>query len=72
MTVTIWKKLLKQDAVYAVYRSIGEPTIDLRVETRLRDNAQILEMLETIKRTKGVSNAIWSEIVEVIGKKQWN
>lgn len=69
-TVKIGKKLLQHDDVLAAYRSIGEPTIDLRIETSLKDNGDILEMLESIKGIEGVTNAVWSEIVEVIGKKE--
>ena len=63
---------MRYDVVFVVYRTIGEPTMDLRVETRIRDNAHILEMLETIKGMQGVTHAVWSEVVEVIGKKYQN
>lgn len=72
LTVKIGKQLLLQKEVFAAYQSIGEPSIDLRVETRLKDNAHILDMLEIIKGTDGVTHAVWSEIVQVIGKKDEN
>lgn len=70
MTVEIGKKLLQRDDVLTASRSIGEPTIDLRLETSLIDNSDILEMLERIRGMEGVTNAVWSEIIEVIGRKE--
>jgi len=52
-----------------VGKSIGQHTIDLRVETILEDNAEILRMMELLKATKGIKDVIWTEIVEVVGRK---
>ena len=52
-----------------VGKSIGQHTIDLRVETVLEDNAEILRMMELLKATKGIKDVIWTEIVEVVGRK---
>ena len=62
-------KLLDSDEVTYVGKSIGEHTIDLRVETIVRDNASILDILEKIKAMDGVQDVVWSEIVSVVGKK---
>ena len=49
--------------------SIGEHTIDLRVETFIQDNSQLLNLLEDVKGMAGVKDVVWSEIVEVHWKK---
>jgi tetrahydromethanopterin S-methyltransferase subunit G len=56
--------------VVYVGKSIGEHTIDLRVEIIVRDNAELLDILEKVKAMDGVSDAVWSEIVQVIGRKR--
>ena len=65
----IGNELLKLDEVVYVGKSIGQHTIDLRVETILEDNAEILRMMELLKATKGIKDVIWTEIVEVVGRK---
>jgi hypothetical protein len=61
---------LKLDEVTYVGKSIGEYTIDLRVETIVKDNVMLLDLLELIKAMNGVNDVIWSEIVHVIGRKR--
>jgi DNA-binding Lrp family transcriptional regulator len=68
-TGLIGKTLLKRDEVIYVGKSIGQHTIDLRVETILRDNAEILRMMELLKSMEGVKDVVWTEIVEVVGRK---
>ncbi len=63
------KKYLDFDEVTYIGKSIGEHTIDLRVETILKDNASILDLLEKIKAMDGVKDVVWSEIVSVVGRK---
>ena len=53
-----------------VGKSIGEHTIDLRVEIIVRDNAELLDILEKVKAMDGVSDVVWSEIVQVVGTKR--
>lgn len=69
-TGQIGKELLKRDEVIYVGKSIGQHTIDLRVDTILEDNAEILRMMELLKATDGIKEVVWTEIVEVIGKKR--
>ena len=69
MVDAVAKKLLDIDDVTYVGKSIGEHTIDLRIETIVKDNASILDHLETIKAMDGVNDVVWSEIVRVVGKK---
>ena len=69
MVDAVAKKLLDIDDVTYVGKSIGEHTIDLRIETIVKDNASILDHLETIKAMDGVKDVVWSEIVRVVGKK---
>jgi DNA-binding Lrp family transcriptional regulator len=64
------EKLLKLDEVTYVGKSIGEHTIDLRVETIVKDNIMLLDLLELIKGMDGVKEVVWSEIVHVMGRKR--
>ena len=66
---TVAKNLLELDEVRYVGKSIGEHTIDLRVETIVKDNVMLLDLLELIKGMDGVNDVVWSEIVSVIGRK---
>jgi DNA-binding Lrp family transcriptional regulator len=61
--------LLSLNQVTAVGKSIGEHTIDLRVETIVKDNHEILDLLETLQAMDGIRDAVWSEIVETVGSK---
>jgi DNA-binding Lrp family transcriptional regulator len=69
-TSSVAKKLLSTDIVTYVGRTIGEHTIDLRAEIIIKDNAELLDMLEKVKSIDGVSDAIWSEVVQVVGRKR--
>ena len=68
-TGQIGKELLKYEEIIYVAKSIGQHTIDLRVETILQDNAVILRMMELLKATPGIKDVVWREIVEVVGRK---
>jgi hypothetical protein len=61
--------LLSINQVIAVGKSIGEHTIDLRVETIVKDNHEILDLLETLQAMEGIRGVVWSEIVETVGNK---
>jgi uncharacterized protein with ATP-grasp and redox domains len=69
-TVTIAEKLLKREEVIYVGRSIGEHTIDLRAEVIIKDNSQLLELLEEVKGMPSVKDVVWSEIVKIVGRKR--
>jgi len=69
LTTRVAETLLKRDDVVYVGRSIGEQTIDLKVETVVKGNAEILRLQEALKGMDGVRDVIWTEIVEVIGRK---
>ena len=69
-TVRIANKLLERDEVVYVGRSIGEHTIDLRAEVIIRDNSQLLDLLEEVKAMPSVRDVVWSEIVRIVGKKR--
>lgn len=60
---------MKFDEVTFVGKSIGQQTIDLHIQTILKGNAEILQMMERLKGMEGVKDVIWSEIVEVVGRK---
>jgi hypothetical protein len=42
----------------------------LRVEIIVRDNAELLDILEKVKAMDGVNDVVWSEIVQVVGMKR--
>lgn len=69
MVNAVANKLMDFDHVTYVGKSIGEHTIDLRVETIVKDNAILLDLLEEIKGMDGVKDVVWSEIVSVVGSK---
>ena len=60
---------MKRDEVIYVGKSIGQHTIDLRVETILENNSEILRMMELLKATDGIKDVVWTEIVEAVGKR---
>ena len=66
---TLANKLIEIDEVTYVGKSIGEHTIDLRIETIVKDNVRLLDLLEEIKGMDGVNDVIWSGIVSVVGRK---
>ena len=68
-TDLIGNALLKRGEVIYVGKSIGQHTIDLKVETILENNAEILRMMELLKATDGIKDVVWTEIVEVVGRK---
>lgn len=68
-TIRIVKKLGDLEQVTSITRTIGQPTIDLRVETVLRDNKEILDMLEILKGMDGVADAVWTERMERVVEK---
>jgi len=63
----IARELLKRDNVVSVGRSIGEHTIDLRAEVIIKDNSELLGLLEAVKAMDGVRDVVWSEVVDVMG-----
>jgi len=69
-TRNIAEKLLDRDEVVYVGTSIGEHTIDLRAEVIIKDNSQLLDLLEEIKGMPSVRDVIWSEIVQIVGRKK--
>jgi DNA-binding Lrp family transcriptional regulator len=68
-TLSVGKELLKREEVTYAARTIGEHTIDLRIEVFVKDNGVLLDLLETVKAMKGVRDVIWTEVVETIGRK---
>ena len=61
--------LLSLNQVIGVGKSIGEHTIDLRVETIVKDNHEILDLMEKLEAMEGIRGVVWSEIVEKVGNK---
>jgi DNA-binding Lrp family transcriptional regulator len=69
-TYAIANQLLAREEVVYVGKSIGEHTIDLRAEIIVKDNAELLDLLEEVKSLEGVKDTIWIEIIHVVGKKR--
>ena len=69
-TDSVANRLLETEEVVYVGKSIGEYTIDLRVEIIIRDNSELLNILEKVKAMDGVNDVIWSEIVKGVGRKR--
>jgi DNA-binding Lrp family transcriptional regulator len=69
-TLPVAGALLNLRSVVYVGRSVGEHTIDLRAEIIIKDNAELLDLLELVKGMEGVAEVVWSEIVQVVGKKK--
>jgi DNA-binding Lrp family transcriptional regulator len=69
-TDSVAKRLLENEEITYVGKSIGEHTIDLRVEVILKNNAELLDILEKVKGMDGVQDAVWSEIVHIVGRKR--
>jgi hypothetical protein len=57
------------EPIIFVAKTIGQHTIDLRVESIVKDNCQILGLMEKTKAMKGIKEAVWSEIVTTVARK---
>ena len=68
-TMNIGKELMEREEVTYAARTIGEHTIDLRVEVFIKNNGLLLDLLEHVKAMKGVRDVVWTEIIEIIGRK---
>ena len=51
-------------------QSAGGHTIDLRAEVIVKDNSELIGLLELVKAMRNVKHVIWSEVVEVVGEKK--
>ena len=68
-TLAIGKELLKREEVAYVARTIGQFTIDLRVEVFVRSGGELYRLVEEVKAMKGVKDLVWTEVVDVVGRK---
>jgi DNA-binding Lrp family transcriptional regulator len=68
-TMRLGKTLLMCKEVRDVSRMIGEPKIDLCANVFVKDNRELLNLIEKIKTMKGVTEVVWTEVVETIGMK---
>lgn len=69
-TTMIAEKLLDRDEVVCVGRSVGEHTIDLKAEVIVKDNSELLDLIEEVKGMYGVIDVIWSETIKIAGRKR--
>src|SRR5690606_35312368 len=63
----VGKKLLLFKEVLSVYKSIGTNNIDLHAEILIKNNSEMLSLIESIKAIDGVRDVAWSEILKEIG-----
>ena len=68
-TLSIGQDLLKRKEVAYVARTLGEFTIDLRAEVFVKNGAELVNMIEDVKAMDGVKDLIWSEVIEIVGRK---
>jgi DNA-binding Lrp family transcriptional regulator len=68
-TMNVGRQLLEREEVTYAARTIGEHTIDLRVEVFVKDNRVLLDLLEHVKAMKGVRDVVWTEVIEILGRK---
>jgi DNA-binding Lrp family transcriptional regulator len=68
-TMNVGRELLEREEVTYAARTIGEHTIDLRLEVFVKDNSVLLDLLEHVKAMKGVRDVVWTEVIEIIGRK---
>lgn len=69
-TLAVANDLLKLDPIVMAGATVGQQTIDLRVEAIIKDNSELLDLLELVKGKDGVRDVMWSELVRVIGRKR--
>jgi DNA-binding Lrp family transcriptional regulator len=69
-SLSVGETLLKREEVVYVGRSVGQHTIDLKAELIIKDNAELIDLLELVKGLDGVREVEWTEIVKVIGRKR--
>jgi hypothetical protein len=68
-TMAIGKELLKRDEVAYVARTIGQLNIDLKAEVFVQTIEELVDLIEEVKALEGVTNMVWSEVIEVVGRK---
>ncbi len=68
-TSMIGKDLLEQICILSVSRSMGEHTIDLHAEIIFNNNTELINLIDWIKAIEGVKDLMWTEPVEIIGKR---
>jgi DNA-binding Lrp family transcriptional regulator len=68
-TDSVARELLALKQVISVRKCIGQHTIDLRAEAIVKDNGQILDLMEGMEAMDGIKDVVWSEIVKAVGKK---
>lgn len=69
-TIRVAQKLLMHDEVVYVGRTIGDPTLDLRATVIVKDTLVLLDLLEALRSIPNVKEIVWSELVQVLGRKR--
>ncbi|HEY3094742.1 MAG TPA: hypothetical protein VGJ42_03175 [Nitrososphaera sp.] len=69
-TIRIAQKLLRREEIVYVCRTIGEHTMDLRATAIVKNTLKLLDLLEALKSIPNVRDVVWSELVQVLGRKR--
>jgi DNA-binding Lrp family transcriptional regulator len=64
LTAKIAKQFLEFPEVISAAKTFGEYVTDLKAEIIIKDNRQILRLVEAMKATPGVKNITWTEVIE--------
>jgi DNA-binding Lrp family transcriptional regulator len=62
-------EILSMEPIIFVGKTIGQHTIDLKAESIVKDNSQILGLMEKMKTMDGIKEVVWSEIVMTLARK---
>lgn len=69
-TSRIAQQVLKREEVVFVGRTIGDQTMALRATAIIKDTLKLMDLLEALKSIGNVSDVVWNELVQVVGRKK--
>jgi hypothetical protein len=61
--------LLTKEPIIFVGKTVGQHAIDLKVQSIVKDNRQIHDVMEKMKAMDGIKGVVWSEIVLTMARK---
>jgi DNA-binding Lrp family transcriptional regulator len=68
-TLAIGEEIMKHRQIVHAARTIGQFNVDLKAEAFVRTSEELLDVIEKVKAVNGVKDAIWIQVVDVIGDK---
>ena len=69
LTSAVGKAIFGRKETFSVSMTIGQHTIDLKAEIAVKDNGQLLDIIEEIQKMRGVKDVMWIEMIREIGRK---